>query len=114
MANKVTVTGAVVGKNAITVFLADGSPMQLPQDSWRTQDIMERIIPSLAAMQHPEIDLDEFSLAKKVTELTGVKATDAGDGKVTLHQGSTAIPAAALEMHIERAAVDGSKGLKAF
>lgn len=116
--NKVTVTGAVVGKNNITLFLQGSEPfMTLPQENWRTKDIMEKVAQIAITMQPLEIDLDDFTLATVLQDAVGNKmkvTTNPETGDLHIQSGNTTLPAKALEMHVERAAVDGSKGLKNF
>lgn len=111
---QVTVTGAVVNKTGITLFFENGETQALAQEDFRTNDIMERIFPNLAKQQPAILNLDEFSIAKKAEELTNgaVKAIGVAGDKVKV--GDHTIDADSIKMHIERAAIDGSKGFTRF
>lgn len=69
--NVIEVAGTIVSKNGITLFLTDGNSMVLPQDSWRTQAVLDQILPSIARQQTISVDLDAFRVEKIVEALTG-------------------------------------------
>lgn len=112
----VTISGAFIGKGNITLFFADGNSEILPQENFRTLDIMDKITAKLSAGEAATIDLEEFSIAKKIEEMTNgvVKATENLAGDVTLTIGDKTVNGASLSHHIERAALDGAKGFTAF
>lgn len=115
--NKITVTGNIVSKNGIVLFLADGTSQVLPQDSFRTQAILDTVLPSLARSTPIEIDLDDFSISKAIEQATGgaVKVDEtAGNFAITTRHGKIE-DGHALRAYIEDAARNGGgKGLKLF
>ncbi|SER27974.1 hypothetical protein SAMN05216548_11479 [Faunimonas pinastri] len=114
----VTAVGVIVSRNGITLFLEDGTSEVLPQENWRTQSIMERIAIPLATRHRAEIDLDEFSLAQKLAEMTqGAITMEAQpNGTVALKTSAAVIPdAAPLTKYVEEAAHGfGAEALAAF
>ena len=64
--NKVTVTGNIVSRNGVTLFFIDGTSQVLPSDGFKTQAILDKVLPSLAKSTPVEIDLDDYSIAKVI------------------------------------------------
>jgi hypothetical protein len=112
--NLVKVSGNIVSKNGIVLFFADGTSQVLPNDCYRTQSILEAVLPKLARMETAEIDLDSFSIAKVVEQATnGAVKVDEKAGTLTA-KGVT-VPSAPLKQHLEEAATNGGgKALKNF
>jgi hypothetical protein len=112
----VNVAGAVVGNANITLFFTDGKTEVLPQSGFRTAEIMEQIMPTLAKMQTATINLEEFAIVKVIEDLTKgvVKAEASISGEVTMKVNGQEIDHEALSDHIERATLDGSPGFGRF
>jgi hypothetical protein len=103
------VVGAVVGKSNITLFLEGGTQEVLQQDAFRTQEILAKVMPDLAAGGEAVIDLDLY------VTVGAVKFEEKINGDVKLTAGNTVIEnGAALLPHVERAKLDGSKGFEGF
>jgi len=115
----INVMGAIVSKNGVTLFLADGTSEVLASESYRTQAIVEEVLPGLA--RNPgkpyAIDLGKFSLAKRVEEMTGgaIKVEEK-NGKTAISTGTVTVEDGdKLKKHLERAAYgEGAKGFQAF
>lgn len=117
--NKVTVTGNIISGNGITLFFANGTSQVLPADSFKTQAILEAVLPSLSRMAPIEIDLDAYSIGGVIEKVTNGAITVTGtitDDDVTVStKHGTIKNAGALRKHIEDAAYGNSgKGLKLF
>lgn len=69
--NKVRVVSAITSKAGITLYLDDGKTLHLSSNSWRTTEIMSKILRPLAERKRPEIDLDDYSLEARITAKTG-------------------------------------------
>lgn len=66
----VTVAGAIASAHGITLYLTTGKEMNLPNDSWKTQAILDKVLPVVARRQTVELELDEFSMENKIEEKT--------------------------------------------
>jgi hypothetical protein len=114
--NKVQVTGQLINKGGITLFLADGTSKILPQDSWQTKDILAAILPQLAEFKPAEIDLDAFAVSKKIAAaVPSAKFSEHGSKMSVTVENGTIKDAKGLLSHMERAVYGGhSKGFKTF
>jgi hypothetical protein len=113
------VTGLVVGKNGVTLFLGDGQVQVFAQDSYRTKDIVDAVMPKLGRGEHPEIDLSQFSLEKKVEQMLGVnsniKIETKPDGEVAIQMGNQKLKGAGLRKIVEQTVYNNNpKALKNF
>src|SRR5665213_3047139 len=110
--NKVTVSGNIVSKNGIALFFDDGTSQVLPNEGFRTQAILDAVLPSLSRMTPIEIDLDTFSLTKVIEKATNgaVKVEEKlnGDLKITTKAGVIE-NGNALRQHVEAAATGGGR-----
>ena len=115
--NKVTVTGNIVSRNGVTLFFIDGTSQVLPSDGFKTQAILDKVLPSLAKSTPVEIDLDDYSIAKVIEVASrGAIVVDKSNGgfKVTTAHG-TVDNAGALRKHVEDAAQSHSaRGFRLF
>ncbi len=118
----VIITGAIAAKASITLFFLDGSTETLPQENFRTSEILDKVMPALAA-QHAagnhdgvSLDLEQFTVAHKIAAATNgaFTATENMTGEVTMTVGGQAVDATPLIQHAERALLDGSKGFGRF
>ncbi|MBY0261292.1 MAG: hypothetical protein K2Q20_03065, partial [Phycisphaerales bacterium] len=123
MSNKLSVTGAIVSKNGVTLFTATGQSHVFGSESWRTAAILDEVMLPLAKSggEPIEIDLDKFSLAKQIEAATGgalkvEEKIENGVSKIAIETASGARieNAEALEKQIAQVAVDGSPGLARF
>lgn len=114
----VKVMGAIASTNGITLFMVDGTSEALPNEGFRTAEIMAKIAPALAIMQVPvEVDLEEFSIAAKVEELTGgaVKLEETVDGKLLAEVKGEKVDVSAMRSHAEASLADKApEGLARF
>lgn len=103
----VQATGVVVSKTGITLYLADGESRVLDAQSWRTQNILDKLLGPMSRNETPvEIDLAEFSLAAALQAATGgaVQIDEKADGTVSVQVGDTVVEnAETLTRHIEQA-----------
>lgn len=68
--NTIRIAAAIVSKTGITLYLENGAEMNLPNDSWRTKAIMDRVTEPLALGEVVTINLDEFSVEKQIEDKT--------------------------------------------
>lgn len=117
-----TIVGMVVGKQGVTLYTDSGSELQLSNEGWRTKDIVQSIAIPLAVEGSAPLNLSDFSLGKKLEEMTGgevkVVGTDptigGADYKVVAKDG-TEIAGKQIETQLERAVFGkGAKGFAAF
>jgi hypothetical protein len=115
---KVKVTGNIISKNGVTLFMADGTSQVFASDDYKIQGILDAIVPALGRQEHPEIDLDSFSIAKRLEQATNgaIKIEENGSAlKITTQHGTINDENGALRQHVEDAAVNGGgKALQNF
>lgn len=138
--NKVRIVSAITSATGITLYIDTGKTIELPSTGWRTKAIMDEITRPLAQHKSVVIDLDSYSLEKRVEEKTGgvirflrKKLSDFGalfgfnEGGDTSSKGfvdretvvavvnGKEIPGMEkMERQIEYAALNSAKGLKIF
>jgi hypothetical protein len=115
---KVTVTGNIVSRNGIVLFFADGTSEVLPSESFRTQGILDTVLPRLARMETAEIDLDAFSIASQIEKATNgaIKVEEIGGEFKISTKNAKIQDGNALRKHVEDIIYSGGngKGLKIF
>jgi hypothetical protein len=113
--NKIRVTGNIVSKNGITLFMDDGTSMVLNQNEFRTKDIMSKVLPGLVEEGFAEVDLDDFSLVAKLKELTNTAIPIDETGALTLTtKDGKSVKTEVVNQLVEQAINKDPKGLKAF
>lgn len=129
--NKIRIAGAIASKTGITLYFENGAEMNLPNDSWRTKAILDEALPALARREVVEINLDSFSVEKRIETKTGglvrfLKRTVSAIGNilsaekpketlVAVVNGKEIPGVEALERQMEHAAYHGSAiGLQRF
>ncbi|TXN08954.1 hypothetical protein FV222_00345 [Methylobacterium sp. WL103] len=121
--NKLQVSGAIVSKNGVTLFTPAGESKVFGADSWKTAAILDAVLVPLAKSEGEpvEIDLDQFSLAKRIEQATNgalkvEEKVENGVSKIAIETASGARieDASLLEKHIGEVAVTGSVGLGRF
>ena len=65
------VTGAVVSKTAVTLYLEDGEPLQLPKNSYKTKKILEAIMPGIVKHGTASVDIDLYTAERVIEEKSG-------------------------------------------
>lgn len=81
----ITVTGAIISANGVTLFQPNGQSLVLPQSDYRTRDILEATMGKIAKGETSvEINLDDFSLIKRIEKALP-------DAVVTTVNGATTI-----------------------
>lgn len=89
----ITVTGAIISANGVTLFQPNGQSLVLPQSDYRTRDILEATMGEIAkGKESVTINLDEFTIVKKiaaalpeaevVVEKSGAVSVKTADGVV--------------------------------
>ncbi|MBD9511545.1 hypothetical protein IB265_32845 [Ensifer sp. ENS10] len=68
--SKVRVAGAIASQNGITFYLEDGEELNLVKDSARTRMILDATVEALARKEIVEIDLESFSIEKRIEQQT--------------------------------------------
>jgi hypothetical protein len=68
--SKVRVAGAIASQNGITFYLEDGEELNLVKDSARTRMILDATVEALARKEIVEIDLENFSIEKRIEQQT--------------------------------------------
>ncbi|TDW20495.1 hypothetical protein EV128_125125 [Rhizobium azibense] len=68
--SKVRILGAIASNSGVTLYLEDGSEMNLPKDTQRTKEILDQTIEALNRGEHLEIDTATFSIEKTIEEKT--------------------------------------------
>lgn len=108
--NKITVTGNIVSRNGVTLFLTDGTSRVLAADSFRTQAVLDAVLPTLARSETIEIDLDDFSLSKVIEKASrGAIKIDETDGKLNITTAHSVVENAHdLRAYVEEAAQSGN------
>lgn len=116
--SKITVIGAIVSKNGVTIFQNTGESSVLAMDSYRTQAILDATLPLIAKIGKAEIDLENFKveLKENVANANVKVSDDLSSIKVKTQAGGEVDVAKALKPQVERATVSKSaaKALKAF
>ena len=69
--NKVKIVSAITSDAGVTLYTSQGKEINLPATGWRTKSIMADITRPLAKHRSVEIDLDDYSIEKKVEVKTG-------------------------------------------
>lgn len=69
--NKIRIAGAIASKTGITLYLENGKEMNLPNGSWRTQAILDEVLKPLARNKIVTLDLDDFSVERRIEKKTG-------------------------------------------
>jgi hypothetical protein len=64
------VTGAIVTKTGVTLYTEEGDARALSQENFRTQEILETVLPLLVADGRAVIELEEWSIAKAIAAAT--------------------------------------------
>lgn len=120
---KIQVSGAIASKNGVTLFSPTGDSTVYGQESWRTSDLLKAVLIPLSESDGTpiEVEIETFSLAKRIEQVTGgkVKVEEKIEDGVSTMALTTAAGvkvenAAPLVAQIERAAYEGSPGLGAF
>lgn len=115
MSKTVTVTGAIVSQNGITLFFVDGTSKVLSQDNWKTGRIMEAIMTPLAKTGKAMVDLESFSIAKVIEEATGGEITVTDKGEIQTKDGEVIEGSENLSDYMTRIAMgDSAVGFKRF
>lgn len=68
---KTRIAGAIANKTGVTLYLENGSTLELKNDEFRTQQVLERIMPVLVKNQIAEVELELYSAERSVEEKTG-------------------------------------------
>jgi len=83
--------GAVVTKIGVTIYTADGGARSLAQSDYRTADVLAKVMLGLSTEGLAKIELEEFSLAKRIAEATGgavkIEINDAGKEALVTEKG---------------------------
>lgn len=69
--NKVRIVSAITSKDGVTLYTSEGKEINLPASGWRTKSIMDDIVRPLAKHKTVEIDLDNYSLERKIEKQSG-------------------------------------------
>ncbi|MER9176241.1 hypothetical protein NKH72_21935 [Mesorhizobium sp. M0955] len=69
--SKVKIKSAISSKAGVTLYLDDGQVLNLQNDSWKTQRILDVALPSLAQGKTVTIDLDDYSVEKTIEKNSG-------------------------------------------
>jgi hypothetical protein len=69
--SKVRIIGAVASPTGITLYLEDGKELNFLKDSIRAKAILEETVEALARKEIVEIDLDSYSVEKRIEKKTG-------------------------------------------
>lgn len=66
MSQKVGIVAIAPTGNSITIYLEDGSTMELSASSYQTKRIVDEVLPIVARKQVAHVDLDHFSLVGEI------------------------------------------------
>lgn len=83
----ITVTGAIISANGVTLFQPNGQSLVLPQSDYRTRDILDATMGELAkgGKESVTINLDDFTVVKRVAAaLPDAEVIVAESGAVTV------------------------------
>jgi len=60
----ITVVAAIADKEQITLYKIDGGTVILKSDDYRTQDIVDAVLPKIAQHQKAEVDISEYAVTQ--------------------------------------------------
>lgn len=91
--SKIRIVGAIASKTGITLYLENGVEMNLPRDSRRTKAILDDALAALARHEIVELDLDTFSVERRIEKKTGslIRFVREKVGKITSLFNTTAL-----------------------
>lgn len=69
--SKVKILSAISSAAGVTLYLNDGQVLNLQNDSWKTQQILDIALPDLARGKSVSIDLDDYSVEKAIEKNSG-------------------------------------------
>lgn len=70
MSKKIEVVSAAISRNGATLYLKDGTPMQLSGSGWKVKNIVNDVTQQCAGGKVAKIDLDAYSIEKAVEQRT--------------------------------------------
>jgi hypothetical protein len=68
--SKLRILGAITSNSGVTLYLEDGSELNLPKDTQRTKEILDDMVEALNRKEYVEIDTSTFSIEKTIEEKT--------------------------------------------
>lgn len=107
------VTGMVMSTNGVTLFFDTGMSEVFAADGWRTQEIINAILPGMTSpARRAEIDLDKFKIETQIAAVTNGAVKVKGDSLET--KSGKQLPMAPVRQHVERALYQNATGFKNF
>jgi hypothetical protein len=69
--SKIRIVGAIASANGITFYLENGEELNRPKDTAQTRLILDQTVEALARHEIVELDLDDYSVERRIEERTG-------------------------------------------
>lgn len=110
--NKIRISGAIASQTGITLYLENGAELNLPKDSWRTKAILDEALEALARHEVVELDLDTFSIERRIEKKTNGFVRffrKVGEALGLVHSGGVGNPPADPEREVLVAVVKGKE-----
>lgn len=68
--NTIRIVAAIASQHGITIYQQNGEQTNLPNDTWKTKAILDKVLPTIGKGQVAEIDLDSYSVEKVIEDKT--------------------------------------------
>ncbi|QNG62570.1 hypothetical protein B1VFA_003 [Rhizobium phage B1VFA] len=68
---KIRIVAAIASEHGVTFYLDNGEELNRPKDSFQTKMILDQTVEALARKEIVEINLDDFSIERRIEERTG-------------------------------------------